>query len=61
MFPSGPDRIKMIEDDENDEEREADAETPSNQFLLDGQERLIFDFFEFGAKIGFGHGALLSV
>jgi hypothetical protein len=45
----------MIDDRENDEEREADAEAPADQRFLNGQQRLGLDFVQLGAKIWFWH------
>jgi hypothetical protein len=41
----------MIDDRENDEEREADAEAPADQLFLNGQQRLGLDFAQLGEDL----------
>src|SRR5581483_298476 len=58
---SGRDREQVIDDGEHDEQRDADAEAPGDQFLLDRQQRLGFGLGKFAGDIRFAHGNLLQL
>src|SRR5580704_17917262 len=45
----------MIDDREDEEERNTDAEAPADQLFLDGQQRLGLDFAQLGSEIRFRH------
>src|SRR5450631_1911023 len=52
-------REQVVDDGKHDEKRNADAETPADQLLLDRQQRLDRGLAQFLADIGLRHDALL--